>query len=585
MSSVIDRPAQPPHDLPGRHGARLRVNSEMAAWGAVGILLVITGAVVFYLTRGTTFWFDEWLWITSRRATTAATFLHPYNGHFSLVPVAIYKVLFATAGLKHYSAYRAVLVAGHLACVLLMFVYARRRVGALLALLAAAVIAFMGPGWQDILWPFQIAWMIVLAAGAGALLALEREDRSGDVGACVLLGIALASTSAGLAVAAGLVVEIAWVRRRWRDAWIAAIPLLLYAAWSLAYQDTAFLGSLSATVQFVAQSAADSLSVVTGLSGMDPINGKDQLLTFGPPLAVAAVALVIWMWRTGRPFTRRTLTVATMLVAFWVLTGLGRSDVSLPNAPRYLYVDAFFVLLLAGELAAFVRVGPAVRGLLVLAAAAVVVANFGVLRNAAAFLRSAAQSDNAEVAALNLSRRFATPRYVATAFPGYPFLVLHPSALFPAEEQLGWIGYSPAQLAAAPDEARHVADAQMVDIRALSLRPAVGAAPTGISGSALAPLTVGGTTRARGACVDYQAQATGAGQSSALYVRVAAGGVSISASGAPASAGVRRFGAEFVPVGTVAAGGTGTLTIPPDGLDRPWVLQLLSSGRLSVCAR
>ena len=49
---------------------------------------------------------------------------------------------------------------------LLLYVYARRRVGPYLALLPAIVVLFAGPGWQDILWPFQIAWLISIAAAA-----------------------------------------------------------------------------------------------------------------------------------------------------------------------------------------------------------------------------------------------------------------------------------------------------------------------------------------------------------------------------------------------------------------------------------
>ena len=68
-------------------------------------------------------------------------------------------------------------------CVVLLFVYARRRVGDLLALGAAAVVALLGPAWPDILWPFQIGFLGSLAAGIGALLCLDRADRRGDIGA------------------------------------------------------------------------------------------------------------------------------------------------------------------------------------------------------------------------------------------------------------------------------------------------------------------------------------------------------------------------------------------------------------------
>jgi len=60
-----------------------------------------------------------------------------------------------------------------------VFAYSRPRVGSSMALLAAAVIMFFGPGWQDILWPFQIAWLIAVASGIGALIALDGPGRRG----------------------------------------------------------------------------------------------------------------------------------------------------------------------------------------------------------------------------------------------------------------------------------------------------------------------------------------------------------------------------------------------------------------------
>src|SRR5205807_840348 len=94
-------------------------------WLALGILLLESGALIAYETRGTTFWADEWLWILLRRGSSVATFLNPHNEHLSLVPIVIYKLLFATVGLHSYWPYRAVAIAAQLGCVTLVFVYAR----------------------------------------------------------------------------------------------------------------------------------------------------------------------------------------------------------------------------------------------------------------------------------------------------------------------------------------------------------------------------------------------------------------------------------------------------------------------------
>src|SRR5215211_7153026 len=186
------------------------------AWIALLALLAVAAVFLLHETRGTTLWFDEWTWALTRRGSGVDTFLKPHQGHLSLVGVVIYKVLFATAGIDHSAPYRALVTAAHLGCVALLFVYASRRVGGLLALLAAALMIFFGPGWPDILWPFQISWLISLGAGLGALLMLDRRDRTGDLGACALLALSLASASVGVAIALGMAVELAWGRRHWR---------------------------------------------------------------------------------------------------------------------------------------------------------------------------------------------------------------------------------------------------------------------------------------------------------------------------------------------------------------------------------
>ena len=131
-----------------------RLEPTTLAWIALAVLLVAAAAFFYYETRGTTLWVDEWDWAQNRRGWDLDTFLRPHNGHLSLVPVAIYKLLFATAGLTHYAPYRIVLIAAHLLCVGLVFVYASRRVGSYLGVIAAALILFLGPAWQNILSPF-----------------------------------------------------------------------------------------------------------------------------------------------------------------------------------------------------------------------------------------------------------------------------------------------------------------------------------------------------------------------------------------------------------------------------------------------
>ncbi len=297
---------------------------------ALGVLLLAAALVLVRLTRDTTLWIDEWQWALERRETDPAAFLRPHNGHFSLVPLAIYKLLFVTAGLDDYAPYRAVGIAANLLCGALLYVYARRRVGGAWALLPAALLLTFGPGWEMLLWPFQIGWLVSLAAALGALLMLDRADRAGDVAAACLLGVALASSGLGVVIAAGLAVDLLVSGRGRRSAWIVAAPLALYAVWWLGYQDTGLeRGHLLLAPRFAAESAAAAFGALAGLGALEvgpsgQIDDGDATLAWGRPLAVAAAAILVWSLARRRTVPARVFALLTMAGAFWLLTGVQR---------------------------------------------------------------------------------------------------------------------------------------------------------------------------------------------------------------------------------------------------------------------
>jgi hypothetical protein len=574
-----------------------RLEPDRLAWIALAGLLLVAAAFLYNETRDTTLWTDEWGWALDRRGGGLDTFLKPHSGHFSLIPVVLYKLLFATAGLGDNRPYRAMVIAGHLACVALVFVYAKRRIGSYPALLAAALLLFFGPGSADILWSFQITWQLSLAAGLSALLMLDRADRTGDVGACVLLGVSLASSGIGLAFAVGVAVDLLWGRRRWRQVWIVAAPLAVYALWWIAYQDAnAFrLHNIVVAPGYVADAAAASISSLAGLSeiasprpGPDLLVGVDQNLNehsplaWGQPLAVLAVVVLLWRLAAARPVPSRVLTLLTIALSFWTLTALNRAQNSPPFSSRYIYVGAFFILLLASEVASGARLSRRSAALLGAAVAAAIVSNVGVLRNDARFLQSQAELAKANFAAVEIGRPVARRDLVLTHFPAYPLLTIKVGRYFAMKKAIGSPAATPTQLAKQPEAARRAADLTLIDIDRIRLKPARRSLRPGTPPAVEA--AAGGMVVRRGACVSFvPAGATPVNASHQLDVAVPSSGLAVTGLGGPVTVSVRRFADELQPIDRLAGSATAVLRIGPDLSVRRWHARVAPTDRATVC--
>lgn len=560
-------------------------------WVALGALLVAGAVLIAAQTRGNVFADDEWIWILQRRGGGVSTYLDPHNSHLSLVPVAIYKLLFATVGIRHYWPYRAIVTAAHLGVVALLFAYVRPRVGVWMALLAAALLLFFGPGWQDFLWPFQVAWLIALGAGLGALLMLDRRDTVGDVGASLLLAVSLASAGPGLAVAAGLVIEVVLIRprRRW---WTVAAPIALYAVWWLGYQQTNVShDSIFYITRFVFDAAAGVFSSLAGVTGSNALTNSGDFVSWGAPLLLVAVAAGTWRLRRAGRVPTRVLTLAAMALAFWVLAATGRAYVTLGSAvltstgdeSRYLYVGALLVLALASEVLRGARMGTLARtvaGVVVLAA---VVANIGALRSGAQLLRDQSKQAVAELGALDIARPIVAPSYVSQ---GFIFGIVKAGPYFQAERALGTPAASPAQIAVEPDAVRAAADRQLIAIHRVTLPALPAAFARGRGPPPVAQLVQSGSVAASGSCLRFTPAAfTPAGAVAELELTVPPTGFVLEAQGSPATVQLRRFATgQAQTIGTLQPGEPVLLRISPDRASVPWHLRLLPGAAASVCS-
>lgn len=559
---------------------RVRARAEWA-WRSAGLwwlvlagLLLGSGAYLYRQTRGTNFWFDEWDWILHRRGGSIGSFLDPHNQHLSLVPVTIYKVLFATAGIGDYRPYRVLVTLCHLLLVALLFAYARRRVPPPMALLCSLVLLFFGPGWQNFLWPFQLSWLISLAAGVAALLMLDRADMTGSVGAAVMLGVSLASSGIGLPITVGVVVELLLRRASRRELLIFAVPIALYVIWWIGYQQ-AGVGrhALVLAPGFTANEAAGAIAALLGLGGQlmpsQPGN-SGTLLEWGRPLVVLAVIALTWRVLRGGGARPRLVALLVMLASFWILTALSRSQpigLLLPGDPaasRYLYVGGLLVLLIAVELVQDTRPRVLAWTITTVVAVAAVVSNFGVLRDAARYLREQGSHTTAALAALDISRGTGHDSAVATQLPGFPFEVVPARQYFAAARDLGSPIATPPRLNAVPASEWVWTDAELMDIYHMAFVPAR------LPGDRCVLVT-------RPAFTANGSAPTG------LQVTVPPAGLEVTASNGDADVAIRRFAQQFRPLGTISSGSRVTLRVPTDHSKQPWQVSIVPNGRATVC--
>ncbi|MFN8035250.1 MAG: hypothetical protein U0V73_04885 [Acidimicrobiia bacterium] len=550
-----------------RVGPPPTVRTRWYEWGVFVLVASFAVQRVLSTGRGLTFFYDEWGWVFNRRATTAASFLDAHNGHLSLLPVAMYKVLFSVFGLTTYLPYRLLPVAGNLICATLTWRYLRRRTHPLVALCLASIILLLGAAWEDILWGFQIGFFGSVASAVGALLLLDRDDTLGDVGASVCLAISIACSGIGVAVLAAVFLELAWRRRTWRRLWIPLVPGAFYALWFLTYGDSqARSSNIHLVPEFVARASAGAAGALGGLS-----------LDNGRFLMGVLVTVVLFKVVREHRVTPRLVCVLAIPGFFWVLTAISRAELNSPGSSRYLYPGAVFLALIVGELATNSRYLPIAMAVIVIATAYSIHGNLDALRDGRALMLDTTTHVRANLAALELARGHTDPSFRPDASRAPDITA---GVYFPAIDSLGSPAFSRAELHRQSAGIRAEADDTL--LRAIGAAVSPDATPAATAGPPPAvENATHGVAASTGSCVVFAPTSPGA----SVELSAAGPHLVITASpSAPVLVSVRRLADLFpaTPLGSVAPGQRGTLALPalPAG---PWHLRLSSDAPVRAC--
>lgn len=557
--------------------SRIRTSTEslvghpVAPVLVLGALLLADAALLVSLQRDMTFLVDEWLLLTERREWDLETFLSPFYEHLFLIPVAVFKVLMLSTGIGPHMLYAIPLIVLHLTCVVLVYALARPRIGAWFALAPATSILFLGSSYDNMLLPIQISFLGSIAAGLGMLLALDSgASRRAEGLACGLLALSLASSSVGVVFAIAAFVEIVPRRPLRRHIWVALVPLALYGVWLVVYGPRGLQqgSSVRSNLPDVPAHAADAAAAVFGaLAGLD--------LVWGRTLVTLAAICVIYRLMTRGLVSARFAGILVAAICFWLLGGLARAHQDNPEAARYLYPGAVFVVLLGVEALRSARLDRRWAVLLVSGVAFGVLGNADPLRDARDTHRAFSREVSAQFAALEVMGRKNVPPDLVAA----PYLAPGVSArsYFDMTDDLG----SPVDVnrdivERGEDERRDADIVLAAALRGLRVRNATvdtGARPPAVEQSLL------GTAATSGACVRFESSDVGG----AATVIVDGGALVRASSAGSVDVSLRRFGTRFRRIGRIAAGSSLALPLP-SGIETPWRLRVEPRGSVDICS-
>jgi hypothetical protein len=313
---------------------------------AAGMCLTALG-LILYLARRFDFYYDEWDFVLGAPHWTLRDYFLPHNEHWSTLPSVIYKVLFLTVGARTYLPFMGEILLLHVATAFLLFLIIRRRSGDLLGLAAAAMMLFLGRGFENILWAFQVGFVGSIVFG---LLAIYLLDTAGARPLSVLLAsasllLSLMSSGIGLFFCGAVAVDLLLDRSRRHYLWVLVAPALAYGVWYLKF------GLQNAGVH----RSPLSLTAVEQLAGYVPLGigaavaGLFALsLTWSQlALAVLTAGLALAWYRAGTVDSRVVGAAAGLILQF-TLTGLVRAQFGDVQAasPRYVYIGSVFLLLI-----------------------------------------------------------------------------------------------------------------------------------------------------------------------------------------------------------------------------------------------
>jgi hypothetical protein len=310
---------------------------------ALGFLL-ITG-----LLRGTWFRGDDFEFLSNRVGDVRLLNVWvPHNEHWSTGPILVWQGLYELFGVNSALPYLACAVLSHVLVAHFLW-RLMNRAGARpwVSTGLAAVFLFLGAGFENITWAFQLGFMGSVALGLAALLLCLRDGRAPTIGAVVCSVVALTFAGIGLPFAVSAALCLVLRRQIRRAVVLAAVTGTAYVVWYLtaghlagpAPHSSSQLDRLSNAPRWAWGLLSSAMEALASMPGAGPVLALAVTVWIGfrfrTALTTASArdtrtSLVPQEWVVVLPLLANLVFQATSLAVF-------RSDISPPASSRYLY--------------------------------------------------------------------------------------------------------------------------------------------------------------------------------------------------------------------------------------------------------
>ncbi|MFT5202467.1 MAG: hypothetical protein ACI9C1_001856 [Candidatus Aldehydirespiratoraceae bacterium] len=309
-------------------------------------LLILAFPILLVWGDGQWFGSDEWSFIANRKLPSGAGLFGNHNGHWVTIPLVLYRVNYELFGLHSYVPYQILVILSHLTIAGLMHMLMRRAgVRAWIATGLLVAFVFLGAGWGNILFAFQITLNGSVIAGLAQFVLADHKgawSRRDTLGVSIaVLGLMTSAVMPALSVGVGAFVLL---NRGWRVAAAHTVPpAVVFGLWWMAYG-----GAEDSDPQpwRIAQFAFHMIRQAFEGIGQSTIGGVILML-----IAALGMWTAFAKWRESGNIRPLAIPVGllTAAIAFASLTGFNRSGFGVDIAGtagigRYMHVCAALLL-------------------------------------------------------------------------------------------------------------------------------------------------------------------------------------------------------------------------------------------------